>query len=61
MPFRSKAQARFMFAKKPAIAKEFAAKTPRIKALPNKVKGNKISMKQAKTMPMNKLQAKLTK
>lgn len=34
MPFKSKAQARFMFAKHPQIAKEFAAKTPSIKALP---------------------------
>ena len=39
MPFKSKAQARFMFAKHPEIAKEFASKTPSIKALPNKVKG----------------------
>ena len=38
MPFKSKAQVKFMFAKKPAIAKEFAAKTKSIKALPNKVK-----------------------
>lgn len=35
-PFKSKAQERFMFAKKPALAKEFAAKTPDIKALPEK-------------------------
>lgn len=35
MPFKSKAQAKFMFAKKPALAKEFAAKTPSIKALPH--------------------------
>ena len=34
MPFKSKAQAKYMFAKKPALAKEFAAKTPSIKALP---------------------------
>lgn len=27
MPFKSKAQARYMFAKHPAIAKEFAAHT----------------------------------
>ena len=37
MPFKSKAQARFMFAKKPAMAKEFAAATPSIKSLPKKV------------------------
>ena len=41
MPFKSKAQARYMFARHPKIAKEFAAKTPSIKALPNKVKGKK--------------------
>ena len=34
MPFKSKAQARFMFAKHPEIAKEFASKTKSIKALP---------------------------
>jgi hypothetical protein len=34
MPFKSKAQAKYMFAKHPAIAKEFAAKTPSIKSLP---------------------------
>lgn len=35
MPFKSKAQARFMFAKHPKIAKEFAEHTPSIKALPD--------------------------
>lgn len=34
MSFKSKAQARFMFANKPILAKEFAAKTPSIKELP---------------------------
>lgn len=38
MPFTSKAQARYMFAKHPKIAKEFAKKTKDIKKLPNKVK-----------------------
>lgn len=38
MPFKSKKQAKFLFANKPAIAKEFAKKTPSIKALPVKVK-----------------------
>ena len=33
-PFKSKAQAKFMFANKPVLAKEFASKTPSIKALP---------------------------
>jgi phosphopantetheinyl transferase (holo-ACP synthase) len=37
MPFTSKAQARFMFARHPGIAKEFAAKTSSIKALPEHV------------------------
>lgn len=35
MPFKSKAQERFMFAKKPNMAKEWVAKTPE-KALPDK-------------------------
>lgn len=34
MPFKSKSQARYMFAKHPGIAKEFAEKTLSIKALP---------------------------
>lgn len=34
MPFVSKAQQRFLFAKHPGIAREFAAATPDIKALP---------------------------
>jgi hypothetical protein len=37
MPFKSKAQARYMFAKHPEIAKEFASKTSSIRSLPNKV------------------------
>ena len=44
MPFKSRQQAKFMFAKKPALAKEFAAATPSIKALPKKVKkGGKVN------------------
>ena len=38
MPFKSKAQAKYMFAKKPELAKEFAAATPSIKKLPEHVK-----------------------
>ena len=38
MPFKSKAQQRFLFAKHPKTAKEFAKATPSIKALPEKVK-----------------------
>ena len=36
MPFKSKAQARYMFSQHPKIAKEFAEHTPSIKALPEK-------------------------
>ena len=36
MPFKSQSQARFMFAKKPKLAKEFASKTKSIKRLPEK-------------------------
>lgn len=38
MPFTSKAQQRFMFAKHPKIAKKWAEKTPDIKSLPQHVK-----------------------
>lgn len=38
MPFKSKAQARFMFAKHPKLAKEFAKETRSIKRLPEKKK-----------------------
>ena len=41
MPLVSKAEARYLFAKKPAVAKEMAAKTPSIKALPQHVKKKK--------------------
>jgi hypothetical protein len=41
MPFKSKAQAKFMFAKKPKLAKEFADATPSIKKLPEHVKKKK--------------------
>jgi hypothetical protein len=37
MPFKSKQQAKWMFAKKPAMAKRWAKETPSIKALPKKV------------------------
>lgn len=33
-PFKSKQQAKWMYANKPEMAKEWAAKTPSIKALP---------------------------
>jgi hypothetical protein len=37
MPFKSKAQQRMMFAKHPRLAKEWAAETPNIASLPEKV------------------------
>lgn len=37
MPFKSKAQQRYLYAKKPEVAKEFTEKTPNIKKLPQKV------------------------
>jgi len=36
MPFKSEAQRKFLFAKKPEVAKEFADKTPKGKKLPKK-------------------------
>jgi hypothetical protein len=36
MPFKSKAQARLMFARHPRIAKRWAAETKSIKALPTR-------------------------
>lgn len=38
MPFKSKAQRRFMYAKHPKLAKEFEEKTSKGKKLPEKVK-----------------------
>jgi hypothetical protein len=49
MPFKSKAQARFMFAKKPKIAKEFAEATPSIKKLPQHVKKTKKKRRRQST------------
>ena len=43
MPFKSQAQRKFLFAKHPRIAKEFAAHTPDIKSLPEHVSGKKNS------------------
>lgn len=48
MPFKSKAQAKFMFAKKPELAKEFASKTSSIKALPAKMPMKKHEKKESK-------------
>lgn len=41
MPFKSQAQAKYLRAFKPDIAKEFASKTPSIKALPQRRSGGK--------------------
>lgn len=38
MPFKSQAQRKYLYAKKPKVAKEFAEKTPKGKKLPKKVK-----------------------
>ncbi len=37
MPFASKAQARYLFAKEPKVAEEFAAETPNMGELPTRV------------------------
>lgn len=41
MPFKSKAQRRFLFATNPKVAQEFADKTSKGKKLPEKVKKKK--------------------
>lgn len=41
MPFKSKAQAKYMFANHPAMAKEWAKETKSIKSLPKKKKKKK--------------------
>jgi hypothetical protein len=38
MPFKSNAQRKYLFAKNPKVAKEFAAATPKGKKLPEHVK-----------------------
>lgn len=38
MPFKSKAQRRFMYAKHPKMAEEWEDKTPKGKKLPEKIK-----------------------
>lgn len=43
MPFRSRAQAKFLFKHKPELAKEFVSKTLSLKTLPEKVKKRKKS------------------
>lgn len=49
MPFASKLQAKWMYANKPKLAKEWAKKTPNFKSLPKKTKkskGKKTSLAQ---------------
>jgi hypothetical protein len=41
MPFKSKAQRKFMYSQKPELAKEFEAATPKGKKLPEHVKKKK--------------------
>ena len=41
MPFKSQAQRKWMFAKKPEMAKRWAAETPKGKKLPEHVKPKK--------------------
>lgn len=48
MPFKSKKQARFMFANKPEMAKEWAAETPSIKKLPDSLSSINSFMKKDK-------------
>ncbi len=52
MPFASKSQARYLFATHPKVAKEFADKTPSIKALPQHVKS--MTLAQTTATPKKK-------
>ena len=47
MPFRSQAQRKFLFAKKPRLAEEFARKTPKGKKLPKKIDMARLALKNA--------------
>jgi hypothetical protein len=47
MPFKSKQQRKFMYAKHPEMAKEWEEKTPKGKVIPKKVK-KKTSQKAGK-------------
>ena len=40
-PFKSKAQAKYMFKNKPKMAREWASKTKNIKRLPSRIKKKK--------------------
>jgi len=41
MPFKSKAQSRYLFAREPEVAKRWAKETPSMKSLPEKVTKSK--------------------
>jgi hypothetical protein len=41
MPFKSEAQRRYLYAKHPAVAREFESKTPKGKKLPKHAKKRK--------------------
>lgn len=41
MPFKSEAQRKFLFAKKPGVARKFAKKTPKGKKLPKRASKKK--------------------
>mgnify|MGYP001607401553 CR=1 FL=1 len=47
-PFKSKAQARYMFSRHPKVAKRWAKKTKSIKSLPEKKNLNEYIMKGRK-------------
>lgn len=42
MPFKSKAQARYLFAREPEVAKRWSKETPSMKSLPEKAKKMKM-------------------
>lgn len=48
MPFKSEAQRRYLFAKHPAVAREFAQATPKGAKLPQHVGGGIINSAQKK-------------
>ena len=43
MPFKSQAQRRYLFAREPKVAAEFAASTPKNAKLPEKVKRKSVA------------------
>lgn len=55
MPFKSKAQRGFMFAKHPDIAKKFAAETPKGAKLPEHVGGKSGGIGMGRKGPLHHL------